>query len=217
MRQNRFTQHQTPFCRFRHPTWAGLAPVRRRVARRVADRLASRGRGGAQAGRPRLALDIQLIEISAELKYFDALKNPILNIATITSALGIGAGVIGSVLYAGYISEQRDIMINADNQNITPTQRSFLLNEIDLITVNSINSFNSNVSNLSISQGFVNCNFTTAQTIPSISTNSIIYNGTESSNTTSFANYLKLSGGIMSGQITGISTLNATTGIFGNI
>ena len=136
------------------------APAAEGGKRRVADRLATRGRGGAQAGRPRLALDIQLIEISAELKYFDALKNPILNIATITSALGIGAGVIGSVLYAGYISEQRDIMINADNQNITPTQRSFLLNEIDLITVNSINSFNSNVSNLSISQGFVNCNFT---------------------------------------------------------
>ena len=57
VRQNRFTPHQTPFRRCRHPTWAGLAPRRRRAARRVADRLATRGRGGAQAGRPRLALD----------------------------------------------------------------------------------------------------------------------------------------------------------------
>ena len=55
--QNRSTPHQTPFRRCRHPTWAGLAPRRRRVARRVADRLATRGRGAAQAGRPRLALD----------------------------------------------------------------------------------------------------------------------------------------------------------------
>ena len=57
VRQNRFTPHQTPFRRCRYPTWAGLAPRRRRVARRVADRLATRGRGGARAGRPRLALD----------------------------------------------------------------------------------------------------------------------------------------------------------------
>ena len=46
----------------------------------------------------------------------------------------------------------------------------------------------------------------------SLTTPSIIYNGTELSNA-----YLKLSGGTMSGQITGITTLSATTGYFGTL
>jgi hypothetical protein len=46
-----------PSCRCLRPTWAGLAPRRQGLARRVTDRLATSGRGGAQAGGPRLALD----------------------------------------------------------------------------------------------------------------------------------------------------------------
>ena len=53
---SRITQ-PTPLCRCRHPTWAGLVTRRQPVARRVADRLATSSRAGAQAGRPRLALD----------------------------------------------------------------------------------------------------------------------------------------------------------------
>jgi hypothetical protein len=49
--------NQTPCCWCSHPTWAGLGTRRQPVARRVLDRLATSSRVGAQAGRPRLALD----------------------------------------------------------------------------------------------------------------------------------------------------------------
>ena len=47
--------------------------------------------------------------------------------------------------------------------------------------------------------------------------NNITINLSSYSTTGNDPNYLKLSGGNMTGQITGITTLNGTTGIFGTI
>lgn len=153
---------------------------------------------------PRL---MELIEIGREGAYFDVFQNPVINTYGVGTAIGIGAGVVGSILYAGHISEQRDILKNADNQNLSPTQKDTLLNSMDLITVDSVISFNSNLSNLSISQGFINSNITTAQTIPNIKTSNITINNTGSTTyslinfsnaTNNSAGYVGL-GGIVSG------------------
>ena len=77
----------------------------------------------------------------------------------------------------------------------------------------SLNTINANKqNNLTFSNPFLN----TWNTI-SLKYNSTLFNIDSSGNLSLVTSYLPLSGGTMSGQITGVTTLNGTTGIFGTV
>ena len=116
--------------------------------------------------------------------------------------LGIGGtvfaavyGISQTVSFNGFLQNLYK-SVNS-NTNLSQTDKDTLntITQNELIAENIIDICSS-IYQIGINQGFINSNITTSQTIPSLSTSSIYLNA---------------------GQITGVSTLNATTGIFGNL
>jgi len=99
---------------------------------------------------------VELIEIAKEAGYFNVFNNPILAGIGIDTVVGIAGGVVGSALYASYISEQAQFLYYSSNSNITSNQKDFLKSKYDEITVSSINSFGSNMRRLNDINGCIN-------------------------------------------------------------
>ena len=99
-------------------------------------------------------------------------------------ALGLAGGALFSVL--GYLSYQAQVESNLSNNGFTTqgTQVHSNINTANLLIA-------SNISNICIATGFLNCNILKLQTIPNLSSSSIIYKGNEISslfsNTSNFS------------------------------
>jgi hypothetical protein len=146
-------------------------------------------------------------------------------------ALGVAGRALFSVL--GCLSYQAQVASNlTSNGFLQASQVQSNINSAYIL-------LSDNISNICIAKGFINCNIKTPQYISKVVSDSITYKGIELSNllnntsnyinhlssstNTNFINtsnyisskFLPLTGGIMSGQITGITTVNASTGIYG--
>jgi hypothetical protein len=126
---------------------------------------------------------------------------------------GIIAGVFNGVAYDTSV---RNILYDLSNldlniySNITPIQKNTALSNLINDANSNITETNISLSNLNILSGFINCNITTPQFIPSLNTNAITYQGVEISNTLN--NYVLKAGSTMTGRI----NFNYGTNIFGN-
>ena len=120
---------------------------------------------------------METIEVARTSGYFNVFENPVMT--TLIGAggvLGIAGSIIDNILYANYISSQEKILKDINNSNLTQTQKDTLVSELNQISVSSTTSFNSNISNLCILQGFINSNITTQQFVPNLKTNEITLN-----------------------------------------
>jgi hypothetical protein len=117
--------------------------------------------------------------------------------AVFSAAIGLSGGLlawIGSSIFYVYAS---NALIT--NSNITNAQKKSLYESQSNTQINNYSNFNITMSNLNLTNGFINSNILTPQSIPSINTNTITYNGVEIS--TTLNNYLLKAGGTMSGRI----------------
>jgi len=198
-------------------------------------------------------------------------QNYITNLGGATPVLAVIYGIAEGFGRSRYVNTMIDQLTSNLNSNIAigNTQNAQIISNTMIYTSNNylisnLKDIYDNYSNLSLLQGFINCNIQTQQTISNIFTSNItavyaninnIYNKTETDNllnvkdsiltfasplvrttnnitfneasittltnfynkTNSDGRYLQLTGGSMTGQITGITTLNGTTGIFGTI
>jgi len=114
-------------------------------------------------------------------------------------AIGLGGAVIAYI--SSKLDQERTSNAIYANTNITTTEKNNIYNTQSNVASNlsNISNFNRALYDLDVNQGFINCNIITAQTIPSINTNTITYNGVEIS--TTLNNYLLKQGGTMSGRI----------------
>ncbi len=101
--------------------------------------------------------------------------------AGIVGSLGFGAvfmvyGYIQSKVNADYIENNLKYQLSS-NTVMTPAEKEQLKTDTFDVYNSNINDMIKYSCNLNIIQGFINSNITTAQTIPSISTNAITLNG----------------------------------------
>jgi len=102
--------------------------------------------------------------------------------------IGLIGGAIGLIISNEKENERLHQLYNKINDPkseirfLNTTDKNNLINEVNQAFSNNAFSYNSNLCNLGMLNGFINSNMTTAQTIPNISTNSITYNGVEISN-----------------------------------
>jgi hypothetical protein len=131
------------------------------------------------------------------------------------TALGIYTGVYAYFNSINYNATSTNILYSLSNldlniySNITQTEKDNAINTLVIDNLSNLEIGKNELSNLSINLGFINSNITTPQLIPKITTNEIIYNGTEIS--TTLNNYLQKAGGTMSGRL----NFNYGAGIFG--
>jgi hypothetical protein len=112
--------------------------------------------------------------------------------------IGIAASIINNHAYLNEVARQLNSNITYSS-NINDAAKNELHAENDKRRVLELAEYCSNISNLTLAQGYINSNITTAQTIPNINTNTITYNGVEIS--TTLNNYLLKAGGTMTGRI----------------
>jgi hypothetical protein len=108
--------------------------------------------------------------------------------------LGITTGLIGNFLYSQYLTTQIKELSKMSNSNITEQKKASVIDEIKQKAIDTLYEFNISLRSLNDINGYINSNITTPQTIPSLITSNLYLN---------------------TGNITGINTINATTGIFG--
>ena len=117
-------------------------------------------------------------------------------------ALGLAGGALFSVL--GYLSYQAQVESNLSNNGFTTqaTQVHSSINTANLLIA-------SNISNICIATGFLNCNIKKLQTIPNLNTYDITYNGVNISNV-----FLKQAGGTLTGSLIAPNLTTATSFIY---
>lgn len=108
---------------------------------------------------------------------FNVFNNASIMGLSASTVIGIAASVIGSILYNNNIQAQTAILDKMNNPNITETKKRDLITQTSNISIQNLYTFNSNMSNLNVLNGFINSNILTSQLIPNISTNNIDVNG----------------------------------------
>ena len=175
----------------------------------IKDYVASMATQTSQGARGSLEIILNNIRsafISGSVSYIaNAATNVNLAIAQNAAAaffLGVGGiafaaatGIVQNLAYLETISSQLNSNIEI-NQNLTRELKDELISSNLVEDTYNIMSICSNISNMTLAQGYINSNILIQQTIPSLKTSSLSLN---------------------SGNITQLNTINGTTGIFGTI
>jgi len=101
-------------------------------------------------------------------------QNTLINISATSAILGLAGACIGAA--ANYLSYEQASNTLYSNLNFTTIQKNTIYNDYISYEIQSYNNYNISMSNLNVSNGFINCNIITTQTIPLISTGNITVN-----------------------------------------
>jgi hypothetical protein len=104
-------------------------------------------------------LSTTLLSLNAEVvkqnSYGVIFRNPAVQTVGINTLIGLGAGVIASVIATSIVENQKKTIGDTKLENVPDDDKRHYLDDMSNISIMKINEFNSNMSNLTMFQGFI--------------------------------------------------------------